>query len=1086
MGLNAKQKEAVEYLDGPLLVLAGPGTGKTQLLSEKVCYILNNTDTGADSILCLTFTESGAYNMRERLKSLIGKEALKVTIGTYHAFGQEILAKYKSYAPEYKRALDKSVDEVTQYKIIKEIRDKLPARDILHGDKVRDIISVISEAKSAGLRGEDLAKIAAQNIEDAKVLSDAISPLLQNVVPRVFEESYNNAYLPIYQILEKYENSRPIVGRIERSIAGMARDLKAAINEALSVEKITPLTDWRNSYFEKDSRGNYRVKDRVANLKLASVARVMTSYQEYLEENGLFDFDDMIIEAVRVLKTDAGFKATMQEKYQFIMLDEFQDTNPMQLMIVKQLTDYEKPMIMAVGDDDQAIYEFQGATATNLTDFQEYYGAKVVTLTENYRSTQEILDFSKQIIDQASNRYVNEKPLTAHKPAPKTSEIHRIEFLSSDQEYNFIADKIMELLAAGVKQSEIAIISAKHKYFMPLLPYLKEHPEIKIAYEKRDNLLEDEKIHQILMVMRAANEIATMKRPTVSMLEVLSYPLMGVSTMELITKVAEAREAHKPVYDYLLSTETSPELVLALEFLGEIAKASFVQPFETVLSMIVDKMNLEDLDSFEVFRFYENLASLRDRLTKYVGEKTLRVSDFVQMADDYEEAGLQLTLKSPYRDADEAVQVLSAHKAKGLEFEYVFVISADHTAWGKGKGNNTTLSLPKNLLQIRHTGMTDGEQIRLLYVALTRAKKCLFITNSLYDFSGKSPERLEYFDEYAEQLDGGLTQIVTPFLPFGRVMLGYLDGTMSDKFDKSALQISANSHSIRGLKDYLKPFVVNKPDMRAIYKERVKNYRMSASSLTSFIDIVNAGPVEFFKNVILRAEQQPEDESLAIGNLVHATFEKVTNSGLSNAAAIDFYLSELEKKDLPVEIKDKIRDKGPEELMVALKTFSRILSVGKAEVDFSYEHLLINGVPVTGKIDHITIDEENKSIEIYDFKTGKYRKDKWASHPTLYKYAMQLGFYKLLLNNSPTYAGYKVQRAHILFVRPDNDGEVYDKVYEFDDESENELTCLISAVYHEIVSLHFMDDPEIFVSSNKELKMKDIKDFVEKLIDKNS
>ena len=1085
MGLNKKQKEAVEYLDGPLLVLAGPGTGKTQLLSEKVCYILKNTDTSADSILCLTFTESGAYNMRERLKGLIGKEALGITIGTYHAFGQEILAKYKNYSPDYKRVLDASVDEVMQYKIIKEIRDKLPARDILHGDKIKDIISVISEAKSAGLRGEDLAKIAAQNMDDAKVLSDAISPLLLNVVPRALKESYENAYSPIYQILEKYENSQPIVGRIERSIVGMARDLKAAISGALSIEKVTPLTNWRNNYFEKDAHGKYRLKDRVANLKLASLARVMIAYQEKLEENGLFDFDDMIIEAVRVLTSDAGFKATMQEKYQFIMLDEFQDTNPMQLEIVKQLTDYEKPVIMAVGDDDQAIYEFQGATATNLADFQEYYGAHVVTLTENYRSTQEILDFSKQIIDQAPNRYANEKPLTAHKLNPKNSEIHRVEFLSSDQEYNFIADKIAELIKLGVKQSEIAIISAKHKYFMPLLPYLKEHPEIKIAYEKRDNLLEDEKIHQILMIMRVADEIASMKRPTVSMLEVLSYPWMEVPTLELISKVAEAREAHRPVFDYLLATKTSPKLTNALEFLGEIAKISFVQPFEVVLEKIIDKMNLEEAEPFEMFRFYENLASIRDRLIRYAGEKTIRVSDFVQMADDYEEAGLQLTLKSPYRDADTAVQVLSAHKAKGLEFEYVFVISADHTAWGKGKGNNTTLSLPKNLIQIRHTGMTDGEQIRLLYVALTRARKCLFITNSLYDFAGKSPERLEYFDEYVEKIDDNMVQIVTPFLKDGRVMLGYLDGTLMDKYNESALQISANKHSIQGLKDYLTPFIQNTPDIRAIYKERVRGYRMSASSLTSFIDIVNAGPVDFFKNSILRAQQQPEDESLALGNLAHATFEKVTNSGISDTAAVEFYLSELEKKDLPIDTKERIREKGPAELTVALKSFSNILRSGKAEVDFSYEHLAVDGVPVTGKIDHISIDEDNKTIEIYDFKTGKYRKDKWASHPTLYKYAMQLGFYKLLLNNSPTYAKYRVPRAHILFVRPDNDGEVYDKVYEFDSDTEEELLELMQAVYHEIISLHFLDDPDIFVSADKELKMKDIKDFVERLIEKN-
>ena len=194
MGLNAKQREAVEYLAGPLLVLAGPGTGKTQLLSEKVAYILKNTDTNPENILCLTFTETGAANMRERLQSIVGKDGLKVNIGTYHAFGTDILAQYKNYAEDYDRKLDSAIDEVTQFKIVREIQSGLSGRDILCGDNVKDIISVISAAKSAGLSADDLQRIAEQNLEDSKVLSEAISPLLANVVPRVFRESYDKAY----------------------------------------------------------------------------------------------------------------------------------------------------------------------------------------------------------------------------------------------------------------------------------------------------------------------------------------------------------------------------------------------------------------------------------------------------------------------------------------------------------------------------------------------------------------------------------------------------------------------------------------------------------------------------------------------------------------------------------------------------------------------------------------------------------------------------------------------------------------------------------------------------------------------------
>lgn len=1075
MGLNAKQKEAVEYLDGPLLVLAGPGTGKTQLLSEKVAYILKNTDTNPENILCLTFTETGASNMRERLKTIIGKDGAKVNIGTYHAFGTDILAQYKNYAEDYDRKLDSAIDEVTQFKIVREIQNKLPGRDILRGDNIKDIISVISSAKSAGLSNEDLTKIAEQNLEDSRVLSEAISPLLQNIVPRVFRESYDKAYRPIYEILSDYTEVKPILSNVERSIAGLARELKAAIVEAETNEKIKPLTNWKDKYFEKDEKGNYRLKDRVANKKLLSLATVMKHYDAYLRENGLYDFDDMIEEAVRILKTDRGFCLTLQERYQFIMLDEFQDTNPSQFAIIKQLTDYEKPMIMAVGDDDQAIYEFQGALSTNLTDFQAHYKANVIPLIENYRSTQEILDFSRKIINQAPDRFAD-KELIAHKSEPGKTQIYRHEFLSSDMEYDFVAREIAKLIKNGVPQNEIAVISYKTKYFMPLLPYLKAHPEIKIAYEKRDNLFEDETIHEILALARFVYELANEKSESVSILEILSYPFFKLPMLEVVRITGQARKDRKAIFDYLGDSE-NPQIKQVAEWLANLVAKSFTEPLGIILDYIIGAAELGgyqspllkyySTDEYEAFTLYENLAALRGKLNRHFGDKSLKLSDLVAMIDDYEAAEMTLNKTSPYKDADEAVQILTAHKAKGLEFKYVFIISTDHVAWGKGKGNNNLLALPKNLMQIRHTGTTNGEKLRILYVALTRAKETLYITNSLHDFNDKTPDRLEYLEEYVEN-----DTVISPLIPAGKVDCHY---------EASA---SCSSENTEILKHWLIPYVKFSPDMRALYKERITNWRMSASSLTSFIDIVYAGPVEFFKRQILRAPSEPETEALAFGDLIHKTFEAVTNRNISDEKAVEFFLAELEKKDLPSEVIQKIREKGPVDLAVSLGKFGNILRQGKAEVNLAPEKLSIEGVPVTGKIDHIIIDDNNKTIEIYDFKTGGYHKEKWRSHATLYKYMLQLGFYKLLLNNSPIYQKYKVTRAHILFVTPDKDEEVYDKVYEFNYEDENELINLMKAVYNEVTTLEFMDNTKVFIPADNSKGLKDIKSFVDGLIDR--
>lgn len=1086
MKLNERQREAVEYLSGPLLVLAGPGTGKTQLLSEKVAYILSHTDTGPENILCLTFTETGALNMRERLKSIIGPDALKVTISTYHSFGMEILALYKNYAPDFSRRLESPIDEITQYKIVSSIQDSLDGNDILRGDNVRDIISVISEAKAAKLSASDLALVAKMNMEDSEVLSSAISPLLLNVVPRAYEESLNNAYAPIYNILSSYmdstipleTHSRPF-GRacgpkekssrpcIERMISILARDLEEAIKTATGMRQLSELTKWKNKYFEKDEQGGYRLKDRVANLKLKSIAGVMEKYEEYLKENGLFDFDDMIEEAGRMLREDAGFRMTLQERYQFIMLDEFQDTNPSQFAIVKELTDYEKPMIMAVGDDDQAIYEFQGALSTNLTDFRDHYDAHVVTLVDNYRSTGEILDFSREIIRQATDRF-SDKELKSHRePASGASEIHRLEFLSSDAEYAFIADKILELIRSGVPQREIAVISYKTKYFEPLLAFLKAYPEIKIAYEKRDNLFDDPDMKLIFDLSRLAYEISERKRPSVSMLEILSHPCFKIPRMEILKLTFFARDTKKSILDCALESEV-PEIKAFSELFSELVSRGVSDSLPGFLDYLVEEtVKPADLTSYEAFTFYENYAALVGRLKKHFGEKALKLSDLISLLDDLEAAGMPLNVTSPYRDALDAVQILSAHKAKGLEFEYVFIVSADHTAWGAGKGNNNLLSLPKNLIQIRHTGMTDSERLRVLYVALTRAKQYLYITNSVTDFSGKSPERLEYLQEYVNSEK----KLISPYLPNKLVQCKY--------------KLPSAPKMVRSLQNWLSPYLKLSPDLCEIYRERALKLRMSASALTSFIEIRYDGPESFFKNYLLGVPSGPETEQMAFGNLIHATFQKVTDEGLSVVAAQEFYLAELSKTELGAAAKKKLADRGPVCIEKTLGEFGEVIRSGRAEVNLAAEKIVAGGVPVTGKIDHVLIDDKAKTIEVFDFKTGGYHKEKWKSHASLFQYMLQLLFYKMLLNNSREYRDYKVTRGHILFVAPDKDGEVHDKVYEYDAKDEAEFLGLLRAVYKLVTTLEFMRDSEIFIPADEKYTFADIKNFIKLLLEKS-
>lgn len=1102
MGLNKEQQAAVDYLEGPLLVLAGPGTGKTQLLSAKVEYILKNTDTNPENILCLTFTESGASNMRERLRTMVGQAAASVNIFTYHAFGSSILERYKNYAENFDRRLDNVIDGVTQYKYIREILEELPATDILKTSAVNDLVDTIGNAKSARLSADDLRTIAEQNLRDSEVIAESASQILENLVPRQkFNLAVENVYQPLLEKLLEQSSETPIVDNIERTANVLARDLARIIDEESSSEKpkVTPLTKWKDKNFERKADGSYRLKDYIANKKLLSLAEVMRKYDEKLRAEGLFDFADMIEEAIRALKDDRGFRLSLSELFQYILLDEFQDTNPSQFELIKLLTDYENPVVMAVGDDDQAIFEFQGASASNLLDFQNYYHANVITLLDNYRSTGEILDFSHRVAEQVYDSFAKHhninKLLRSMMDFFKKSEnkelvevdaeqqISRHEFLTANDEYYWIAERISELLKSGESANNIAIIAPKHKYVAPLLPYLKAR-EINVSYEKKSNLLEDAKIHELVVIATFCSELANEQQPSHRLLEILSFPFLEVPAITAIQAIHRAHESKKSALDYLLEGGNEKLKGIA-DWLAKLALASFEAPLELWFDYLTGAAEIpgcsfhspyleyyeKQSTPVEKFEFYENLNALKNTVVSHTKAQRPKLADFIKTIADYTDAGAAIINTSIYQDGDHAVQIMSAHKSKGLEFKYVFLIAVDDMAWGKAKGNNNLFKLPNNLVQIRHTGITDDEQLRLLFVAITRAKQYLIMTNSVQDFFEKKTNRLSYLDE---KRDDKAERQISPFLPEKNqeIILHYND------FD-----VDTHIETVRY--NWTAAYTILSPNLKNILQKRLENYKLTATDLTSFIDIIYAGPESIYKNRILRAPDEPLTEQLAYGNLIHATFEQVTNQGISDDEALEFFRAKVSEVPLAASGLKALEEKGMYSLKIALENFAPILrhEHGKAEVNLASERPLLDEVPLTGKIDHLEINPEAKTIEVYDFKTGNYHDSKWQSHPTLYKYAMQLGFYKLLLNLSPSYRNYKVTRGHILFVSPDADGLVYDKVYEYDPNEEADLKKLIKVIYEHITSLDFIENPEIFLSPDKSNTLKEVKAFVAKLLE---
>jgi len=346
--LNPRQKEAVDHIFGPLMVIAGPGTGKTQLLSVRIGRILEQTDYGPENILCLTFTNAGVEAMRKRLESFIGKDARKIGIYTFHAFCNQVIQDH----PEYFNMVEwQPISELEKYEWMEEIISQLTPDHPLYrgkGDPFVDVGNLIS-----------LNRIMKQEGWTRDIVQKEIDDYLEKIKSGEDEEF-------VYQV--KTKNSKK-------------GDLKW--------DKIR------------------EHEERFTRTKAA--LDVIEQYNKLLEQRKRYDYEDMINWVIDLFQENNGLLEDYWERYQFILVDEYQDTNGAQNEVLRLLTDYDQPNVMVVGDDDQAIYRFQGANIGNMKSFADRFsgsGLKVVVLEENYRSTQDILDAANQLIANNGNRLV--------------------------------------------------------------------------------------------------------------------------------------------------------------------------------------------------------------------------------------------------------------------------------------------------------------------------------------------------------------------------------------------------------------------------------------------------------------------------------------------------------------------------------------------------------------------------------------------------------------------------------------------------------------------------------------------------------
>lgn len=1073
--LNAEQKEAVDTIDGPVLVIAGPGTGKTQLLSTRIANILQKTDTAPENILAMTFTEAGASNMRERLSRFIGTDSFKVGIFTYHGFANEIIQNYREYFTD--KNLNEAADELVTKEIITKISNELPSSSKLKKISISNIASTIKEMKNAYISPDDLRKVAKANISEQEIFNESIKGL--RVDGRTFAK-VQPFYSAIRENLENSISKDLNNTKFESNLYFYFEKLNEAYLEAEETGKSKPLTDWKNTFLDlKDFEDNFQISDTYANKKLLEFADFYEKFNNEMKNRGLYDFNDMILEVIETLEDNDDFRFTLQEKYQYLLLDEYQDTNDSQAKIIELLTNNPvmegKPNVLAVGDDDQAIMAFQGASKSNMIDFYNRFGenTKVINLTKNYRSHGDILTASKNVANTISGRLTKNLPIKIEKDISaegnfidRKIQLERTNFESQIAEFSWVAEKISNLIQNGVVPKEIAVIAPKHKILQAFVPYLKNQ-NVPIYYEKRENILKNEIISQLIKISKLILAIRDKDEDKMANLfpEILSFDFWQIPPVE-VWKISWAAKDNRDFWiEAILKSEVEQIRNLG-EILVTLAEFSYEKTFEELFDYILGSREIREglkspirdfISQKSDEEFYDtilNLTILRDKLREFSNEENNKLDILINYVELCEEFEIQILSTNPHNTSENAVQVMTPFVAKGLEFEYTFLISLNQDSWNsarKGSGGEN-ITMPANL---KFTNIEDeGEDTRkrLMFVAMTRAKTQLYLTNYNSDLTGKTKKTLSFLDEREE--DGVLKSKILP--------KKWQEVSKIQRESLEADEIETNWHEF---------YTIKNEEMRELLKPRVKNYKLSPTDLNSYTSLQYKGPQTFFENKIL-CFPGAYGPALTLGNIVHEGFnyiqDEINSGNTPNIDNIKKYAIERFSK-YPLSEKDK------EEI---LERFNQIFenffenNLGEfkpgniAEKNFSGVGVTIGNAVLTGKIDLIRIDSENKKITVVDYKTGSIpfntKTNKFDTNSTkIHEYTQQLYFYKILIENAPEFSGYTVEKGILEFIEPDKRTE---KTYNFEvifkPEEEERLKTLIQAVWVKIKSFDFKLDEE--------------------------
>jgi len=1005
--LNELQKKAVDTTEGPLLILAGPGTGKTELISVRAGAIAGSKRADPENILILTYTNSAAKTMKERLAKVMGRPGYDVEVSTFHGFANSIIQESEE-AANY--AGDKiQLGDIERMRVIEYILDNTKGLDEIRPFGapymyLKDLLSSISDLKKDSIRPSDLDSYLAE----------------KKSLYRDMEEKYIARLIAFSTVYKRYE------------------ELKEGHDKNI------------------------------------------------FDERGRYDFEDMIIYATEALRNEKSLKESYSRQYKYVMVDEYQDTNGSQLGLLFALFGGQSPNLCFVGDDDQSIYRFQGASVGNFNLLAKRFpGLKTINLKNNYRSTKDLIDLSRAVISIIpSSERASDKALEAVKEYGEKQIMFR-EFTTEAEELLFVVAKVKELkekLEAdkgcdgnGIKHpyNEIAVLVRKRKDILKVIDAFLQ-AGIPYATDGKEDISGEIRVRQLLDVLDLVNiDPAEPEAKDTALYKVLTSDYLCLDHSDVL----------KFLHGVNLKKKTDPAVTFLGEFLSyrgfprqgkaapttdrmlntaEAIRALFSDAeTKSVHSILLSFIKNSGLYSY-VLKQYTNNGVLRIRQLRALGsfinmvkssdlaKPGIRLKDFMLEIKTRDEHGLSVQGELVTM-TQEGVRIYTAHGSKGLEFRSVIIPFCLHNRSWPIRARAERIKIPADLFGVkkledtkeRAKELAHYDETRLFYVAMTRAKSDLIFT--------ASPTENNISSLYISSLN------IDKEPPEDRA------GDAEESLIERSLDTTDLKDPFTGTEDIL--------------SDMIANMSLNPTRLNTYIDCRR----RFLYNDVLKLPGAKK-KSLIFGNCIHKALEETYRNYMIKIKFPPFSVFRAAfEKELRFQGADRATVGELTAKMDRVKTwFDR--AAKEAVMPISLEKKLTitigDNIIFTGKYDKVEWrDEKDKLVKIIDYKTGKPDKhlkdiDEKSSvaDPDSDGYFRQLVCYRLLFERDKSRPkGCKVACGELVFIEPVAEdirklgfrkGDYAVKSVEVSDAMLRELEELIITSWNSIKSLRFEKLPE--------------------------